>query len=193
MVINLFNSGKMKKATIVLIYILIPGIYIIQAQDKAGGIRFGYNSAALYENGSKLSGTENLESFYVGIFRDNQIIPFLCLGTGLEYCQNGSKVDTGNKLILHYISVPLNLKVRIGSVFGRAGIAPAIKVSEKAIIGGKSTTPEEKSRVFDTPVFLGAGFSILFLSVEARYHWGLAEIRDGIRNRYLQLGAAISF
>lgn len=60
---------------------------------KANDIRFGYHTAAMYDNGSKLSGTKNYQSFYLGFFRDNKLIPALHLGTGLEYFQNGYRID----------------------------------------------------------------------------------------------------
>jgi hypothetical protein len=160
---------------------------------KIGGIRFGYHTAAMYDNGSKLSGTKNHQSFYLGFFRDNKLIPALHLGTGLEYFQNGYRVDDDNRLVLHYVSIPLDLKVKLGPLFARTGFAPSFKVSEKAMVNGTNSAPNEKSKGFDAPFLLGAGFKILFITVEARYHWGLIELRDGVKSQYLQIGAAISF
>ena len=56
-----------------------------------------------------------------------------------------------------------------------------------------SPTDTGKSNWFDAPVFLGAGVKIFFVSVEARYHWGLIEVRNGLKSQYFQLGAAVSF
>ena len=69
--------------------------------DKVGGIRLGWSAAAMYDNGSQYPGTENLQSFYIGLFRDNKIIPVLHFSSGLEYVQNGAQVDSDNKLVLH--------------------------------------------------------------------------------------------
>ena len=160
---------------------------------KVGGIRFGYHSAALYDNGDKVSGIENLQNFYIGFFRDNKLIPALHLGTGLEYFQNGGKVDNDNKLVLHYLSVPLNIKAKLGPVFALTGFAPSFKVSEKVFIDGAKSTPDEKSKGFDVPFHLGAGVKILFITIEARYHWGIIELHDGVKSQYLQIGAGISF
>lgn len=43
------------------------------------------------------------------------------------------------------------------------------------------------------PLFMGAGLKILFITLEARYHWGITDVYQGYNNQYLQLGAAISF
>lgn len=172
---------------------LSPGTNAQKEDGKKNGIRLGYHSAAMYDNGSKLSGTKNHQSFYLGFFRDTKLIPALHLGTGLEYFQNGYRIDNDNKLDLHYLSLPVDLKVKIGPVFALTGLAPSIKVSEKATINGTKSTPDEKSKSFDAPFLLGAGFKILFITVEARYHWGLIELHDGIKSQYLQIGAAISF
>lgn len=163
--------------------------------DKIGGIRLGWNTSAMFDDGSKLSGTENLQSFYFGLFRDNKIIPLLHFGSGLEYVQNGFQIDSDNKLVLHYISVPLHLKLKVGPVFGLAGFAPSFKVSEKIIIDGSKTSPssDQKSDWFDVPFQAGVGLKILFITIEARYHWGLMEVNSGYKNQYFQLGAGISF
>jgi len=150
----------------------------------------------VFDDASKLSGTENLQAFYVGVFRDNKLIPLLSLGSGLEYVQNGYRIeDNDYKRVLHYISVPLHVKAKIGPVFGLAGFAPSIKVSEKIFENGDKRNPasDEKSEWFDVPFQAGVGVKILFFTIEARYHWGLMEVNRGNRNQYFQLGAAISF
>ena len=182
---------------IILIAAILYAPYTANAgkDDKVGGIRVGWNTSAMFDDGSKISGTENLQAFYVGVFRDNKIVPLLSLGSGLEYVQNGLQIDSDNKLVLHYISAPVHLKAKIGPVFGLAGIAPSIKVSEKIFENGEKRNPtsDEKSEWFDVPFQAGVGVKILFITIEARYHWGLMEVNSGYRNQYFQLGAAISF
>jgi hypothetical protein len=162
---------------------------------KVGGIRLGYHAAALYKDGEKMAGTNNLENFYIGIFRDNKIAPLFRIGTGLEYFQNGAKIDNDNKLVLHTLSIPVNFKVKLGPVFALTGVGANFKVSEKVFLDGTSTTPsdEDKSNFFDIPFYLGAGAKIWFISIEARYHWGLLDVNEGYSNQYLQIGAAVSF
>ena len=77
------------------------------------------------------------------------------------------------------------------------------KVGEKEVIMGQEIekTSANKANVFDLPVFLGAGVKIFFLTIEARYSWGMIDVYDGTANseyddsktQYLQVGAAISF
>ncbi len=190
----------MNKRTFIVIMVILLGVCISQAQDKkdgnkVGGIRAGYHSAGLFEDGSKPDTANNLNSFYVGFHRDTKIIPLLHLGTGLEYFQNGIKYSSNTSRVLHTVSVPFDLKLKLGPAFALGGFAANFKVSEKVVIGDNVSNPIEsnKSEWFDIPFFLGAGVKILFVTIEARYHWGLLEVRNGRHNQYLQIGAGISF
>jgi len=171
----------------------------LTAQDKGhnrvGGIRAGYNGAALVMDGELFPLSEANPSFYAGFFRDNQIMRLLHFGTGLEYVQNGMRFNEENKRTLHYVSVPLNLKFKLGPVFALGGIAPSFKVAEREFVNGNSSKPgsDDNSNWFDAPLFLGAGVKILFITVEARYHWGITDVYQGFNNRYLQIGAGLSF
>ena len=195
-VINHLKLFEMKK----LLFIAVLGVICalsVNAQDseRVGGIRFGYHRAAMFIDGDRLSGTTNFDNFYIGFFRDNKIAPLFSIGTGLEYFQNGAKVDDNNKRVLHTVSIPVNLKVKVGPVFGLAGFGANFKVSEKVFFDGTSTTPDEndKTKVFDAPFILGAGAKIAFISLEGRYHWGLLDVNNGSHNQYFQLGLALSF
>ncbi len=169
------------------------------AQDKhhnrVGGIRAGYNGAGMFMDGDMFPLSEAHPAFYFGFFRDNRIIPMLHFGTGLEYVQNGLRFTEDNKRVLHYVSLPLNLKFKLGPVFALGGIAPSFKVAEREFVNGSSSKPgsDDKSNWFDAPLFLGAGVKILFITVEARYHWGITDVYQGFNNRYLQIGAGLSF
>lgn len=158
------------------------------------GIRGGYHTASFVMDGDKPDDASNLKNFYVGFFNENKIAPLLRLGKGMEYFQNGMRYTGGTERILHTISTPVYLKLKVGPVFGLGGIAADFKVSEKFNTGDVTVPVDSgKSSWFDAPVFLGAGVKVLFFTVEARYHWGLIEVRDGLHNRYFQVGGAISF
>ena len=162
------------------------------AGDKIG-FRAGYHSAMIYDkDGSKLSGVDPLSNLYLGIYKDNRIVPLLRFGFGLEYFQNGVNIKASDeKYAAHYLSVPVHLKVKAGPVFAQTGISGNIKVSESLPSG---TTDDSKPKSFDAPFHIGGGFSFLVFKIEARYHWGLTDLNDaGDRNRYLQIGAAVSF
>jgi len=125
----------------------------------------------------------------------NKLIPMLYAGGGLEYFQNGFQstlIDLKRKL--HYISVPLYLKVKFGPVYATAGTALNFKLAEKNILAGASVDPlSEKSDVFDLPLQAGIGVKILMFSIEARYNWGMLDVNNGVKNQYFQLGLAVFF
>lgn len=185
----------MKKQNLVLFVVFFALSFVsVKAQDKIG-IRAGYQVANWYDTDGAALG-DNLNSFYLGLFKENKLIPALHFGIGLEYFQNGYKgMNTDNKQVLHILSVPVYAKVKLGPVFALGGLAGNFKVSEKIIFDGNSASPtdEQKSKTVDVPLFLGAGLKIAMFTFEARYHWGLVGVNHGLHNRYLQLGAAVSF
>ena len=190
----------MKKRTFLILSAVLLGIGLAQAQDnkegnKVGGIRAGWHSAGLFEEGSKPDTANSLNGFYIGFYRDTKILPLLHFGAGLEYFQNGMEYSSNTSRVLHTISVPLDLKLKLGPVFALTGFAANFKVSEKVVYKDNASNPidSDKSEWFDVPFFLGAGVKIWMLSIEARYHWGLLEVRNGLHSQYLQVGAAISF
>jgi hypothetical protein len=190
---------KKKYSVLVLSVIFVLIAADLRAQDKGGdrvgGIRFGYHSSNFVKDGNTWS-SDPMQSFYFGFFRDNKIIPLLHLGTGLEYFKNGAKlIGEDIRRDFHYVSVPLNAKLKLGPVFALTGFAPSFKVAERYVVGNNSTKPSDdlKAEWFDIPFFVGAGVKILFITVEARYHWGLLEVSNGYNSQYFQLGLGLSF
>lgn len=162
---------------------------------RVGGVRAGYQASGLFVGSGMYQGSEAFPSFYAGLFRDTRIFAIMHFGSGLEYFQNGLQFTPDNKRVLHYLSIPLNLKLKLGPVFVLGGMAPSFKVAERVIMSGIMESPasDDKSRGFDAPVFAGVGLKIWFLTLEARYHWGILDVYDGYFNRYFQIGAGISF
>ena len=169
--------------------------------SKIGGIRAGWQLSGIYEDGSLPSGYGTNSGFYAGFFRDTKIIPLLRLGTGIEYSQVGLVRDSANvdaKRVLHYIAIPIDLKVKLGPVFALAGASLNFRVADVNTVNDQKTDPVFESNVFDIPLFVGAGVKILFITIEARYHWGMLNVigsGDQFNNnsQYFQLGAAVSF
>lgn len=165
------------------------------------GVRAGWQMSGLYEDGSIPAGYGTNSGFYVGFFKDTKIIPLLKLGTGLEYGQVGVVKDSSNynaKRVLHYVAIPIDLKVKLGPVFALAGASLNFRVADVNTVNEQKTDPIFESNVFDIPLFVGAGVKILFITIEARYHWGMLNVigsGDQFNNnsQYLQLGAAVSF
>lgn len=165
-----------------------------QAQGKRSiGIRAGYQNSGLFEGGDKVAGTSNYASFYVGVFKEKKILPFLHWGTGLEYCQNGAGLADDNKQVIKYLGLPLDLKAKLGPFYALIGVQPKVKLSEKIIINDEKTSPadEQKSTAMDLPAFGGIGFNILIISIETRYYYSMFETNHGARNAYWQVGATL--
>jgi hypothetical protein len=70
------------------------------------------------KSGSKPDTANNLSSFYVGLFRDTKIVPMLLFGSGFEYFQCGMSYTNNTARVLHTLSVPLDLKVKLAPAFG---------------------------------------------------------------------------
>jgi hypothetical protein len=183
------------KKTLVLVLLLAVGLTVFSgslfAQKIDKGIRFGYISSNIIKDGENLYENSH-SSFYVGIFNDKQLIPMLYFYSAFEYYQTGGKVNDNNKLALHYISVPIGLKLKIGPVQGFAGIHGAVKVSSRLTVLGESTAAEGFN-TFDAGTFAGLGLRFLFIGAEAKYTWGRVNIKDGYKNNYWQAGVTLWF
>ena len=188
------------KKVIFLTLFVINITLIAVAQDKKDrgqfGVRAGWHSALVTRDGAGILSTEPLNTFYVGIFKEKKLASVLYFGAGLEYFQNGfqsSVIDLKRKL--HYISLPLYLKVKLGPVFATGGTALNFKVAENIRFKDTSLDPlTEKSRIFDLPLHVGLGVKIFMISIEARYNWGMINLNElGTKNQYFQLGLAVSF
>ena len=192
----------MKKSTRLLVILfsmaLIFGsnVYAQDDKDKPAriGIRAGWNYASMYIDNEELSGIEHNNAFYVGVFKEKKLVPFLRLGSGLEYLQNGYDVEDGSDRNIHYLSVPLYLKVKIGPVYATGGTGFNFKIAEN-LPGDASQDPlnNEETNFYDMPFQLGAGLKILMFSVEARYNWGILNVNNDASNQYLQVGFTVSF
>jgi hypothetical protein len=184
-----------KTLTLLVIVSLILVAFTSQAGGKFG-IRAGYQMASFHVDGSMLENTSNLNSFYLGVFKEKDLIPLLDLGYGLDFMQNGTQYASANKYVINYLSVPLYLKAKIGPIYGLTGLAANFKLSDKVTNEYNTTTPSEYlAKNFDLPLFIGGGFNILIFSIEARYNWGMIPINDvsDATNHYLQVGATIHF
>jgi len=190
----------MKRFAIILISICLIGVISANSQTtnsesdrNLGGLRVGYHNANILLDGSKSS--SGLEGFYVGYFRNTNIIPRLDYGYGLEYFQNGYSYSDGAERICHTLSIPLDLKFIVGPAFALGGFATNFVVSEKIKTDDENISPQDsdKTNWFDLAFFLGGGVKFSFVTIEARYHWGLLEARTEYYNRYFQIGAGFSF
>ena len=111
------------------------------------------------------------------------MIPLLRLSYGLEYSQLGA--DTYK---LDYIGIPIAVKAKIGPVTGLVGSGINFKISEPDKADGA-----DSFTAYDVPVFVGLGFNILFLGIDARYQWGLTDLEGSINNESFQIGLSARF
>ena len=180
------------KNRIVLMFLVALSLAVVSAPLSADtGIRAGYMNSTIRKGGEGFF-ENNYESFYLGTLGDTKIIPLLYFGYGLEYYQTGSKLDDNNKLVLHYISLPLSLKVKFGPIQAFGGFHGAVKVSGSLTTLGQSTSAQG-FETFDAGAFVGLGAKIAFIGAEARYTWGLIDIKDGYKNNYFQAGLTLWF
>ncbi len=184
----------MKKIRLFTLVALLITISVSTYADGKHGIRAGFQTSNLYNNGSAKNGIN--QSFYVGVFKEKKILPLLSLGTGLEYSQIGTNIDSDNKEIFHYLNVPINAKVKLGPLYAVAGASLNFLVSQKLIINGSSSDPLINANWFDIPVFAGAGFQFLMIRIEARYFFGTMSLYDSPLTQYktqaFQLGLALA-
>ena len=148
----------MKKVITVLAIALLTACSI-QLSAQSQGIRAGWHFSDIYWSGTELG--DPLNAFYVGFFRNNGIFntEILALHTGLEYFQNGfvSKVDE-QKFILHYLSLPVALRVKLGPVFALGGVGLNFKLAG-------NTSAHEDVNFFDLPLLAGIGVKIFMITL----------------------------
>ncbi|MFI5219891.1 MAG: outer membrane beta-barrel protein [Bacteroidia bacterium] len=161
--------------------------------NKLNGIRFGYQHSNLLNNDEDAA--NNLDRFYIGFTRQKKLSPLFRLETGLEYMIAGAMITEDSKLELHYITIPLQAHLKIGPFLGTAGLNALFKVAQKMTFGGTKieVTDENKATFMDCTADVGLGFKILMITLEARYYYGLVDIKDGWHNNYYQLGLKVSF
>ncbi|MCU4157183.1 PorT family protein [Carboxylicivirga sp. A043] len=166
------------------------------------GIRAGYQKSFLSVDGEKL--TDKSDGFYVGFFKNNKIAPMLRWQSGFEYYQVKGANDFA-ELKVHYLSIPLSLRLKLGPVYALGGLNGAVRIADSYDSNIAGTLPEipgieipsltgepDLSR-WDAGAHLGVGFKFLMLGVEARYNWGFVDVIDGMNTEYLQVGACLFF
>ncbi|MBS2098569.1 outer membrane beta-barrel protein [Carboxylicivirga linearis] len=155
-----------------------------QAQDKSMGLRIGYQSSYMMVDNSKVGSSGN--SFYVNAYRDNKLLPFLFFHSGLQYSQSESTIESHDYKI-NYLGAPLAMKVKVGPIYALGGASFNVKLNEK------NNPFESSSSWYDTNAFVGAGFKLLFMTIDTRYMWGLTDVNQGIHNNSFQVGLGLRF
>ena len=184
---------KTKICILVLVAICIQP-FILRAQDDDEklykGIRFGYQNSQLSE-----SDWGELSSFYVGIFGAKKIgvSKLLSIYTGLEYYETGTYHDADNQVKISYLSLPINLRVKLGPMYGFGGVNPSFKIGEDAKLLGVDVSDQTKISGFDMGAQLGIGAKLAFIGIEVKYNLGFIDISDGNKTSHLQAGLCVYF
>ena len=99
--------------------------------DKKGqlGVLAGWNCS----NASTSSGLEagTLNGFYGGVMWEQKIIPSIRVQSGFLFIQNGFKHKDNSAIdytSINYLTIPMIGKVKVGPVYGLAGITTGFRV-----------------------------------------------------------------
>ena len=168
--------------------------FVLRADDDDEkmykGIRFGYQNSQLSE-----SNWGELTSFYAGFFAARKLgaSKFLSLYTGLEYYETGTTENDDNIVKLGYINLPLNLRAKIGPVYGFGGFNLAFKVGETVKVAGVDVSDAADIKGFDLGGQLGLGAKVAFIGIEIKYNVGLLEIYQNNTTSHFQAGLCVYF
>jgi hypothetical protein len=191
---NQLNTVTMKKALFLLMAFAMLMIAPLVKADEGPdgkGIRAGYQNSFFRMDGDKAF-DDPYNNFYIGFFKSNNIVPLLKLNSGIEYFQVGGKSNDA-ELKLHYLSVPLSLRLKLGPIYGLGGFNGAIKLGGSSDFAAIGADTGDFSTI-DAGAHLGVGFKFLMLGIEAKYNWGLIEQTDNnLKSEYLQVGAVLFF
>lgn len=154
------------------------------------GLRFGWQQSQLSE-----SDWDPLSSFYAGIFaaRKLGVSKFLSIYTGLEYYETGSRENDKNIIKLSYISLPLNLRVKLGPAYAFGGVNPSFKIADKVKVLGVDVSDEADISGFDMGGQLGVGAKLAFIGIELKYNVGFIQVIDDNTTSHLQAGLCLYF
>jgi len=197
----------MKKILQLLLFafVFIPTTIVLADDDDKPfykGIRVGWQQ-------SNISNSEmgDLSSFYAGFFGVKKIGAgkLISMYSGLEFYQTGAQENDDNKIVLSYISIPINLRVKIGPVYAFGGVNPAFKIMNEITAGGVDVSDfqlADGSKPYEVNTFdiggqVGVGAKFLFLGVEIKYNQGFLNVfkddTESSTTNHLQVGACVYF
>ena len=107
--------------------------------------------------------------------------------------------DAGNGhdyTTLNYLTIPIVGKVKVGPIYGLAGITSGFRVggSHNLTNGTSTKVSSDDYKGYDFGAQLGLGFQLLIFGIEGRYTWGLTDITKGggdVNNSAFELGVHV--
>lgn len=178
----------MVKKTIALIGLVIMISNVNAQQKKNIGIRTGYSKSFMTDGGNKIGSSDS--NYFLHLYKDTNVFPFLFFQSGLEYSRTGGTIDTRSHHI-DYLGVPLALKLKVGPIYAFGGGSFNVKLSENKPY--EITPYDGKSKWYDTNAFVGAGIEIIIFTFDLKYSKGLTDINNGLKNNSYQASIGIRF
>ncbi len=194
---------NIKQITIALFFSVIA---TMNAQDNTipksnGGIKGGYNLAAVSFDGDGDGETEQRHGFHIGVYGESFISESFSIQPELMYSQQGYEITNSSGTFtqkLNYINLPLMLKAYPSkNLFLEAGPQIGLAISHKEEYSGLfSGSQEYDPNNFDWGMNFGGGLKFdSGISLGVRYHLGLGDLYDEgkAQNRVLQFSLGFDF
>jgi hypothetical protein len=154
------------------------------------GISVGYNISDIVLSDEGTSDSNPLSQFNVAINYDKAFNSYVYLHTGLGYMQKGAKYQDYDptygysyviKDYLHYIQVPLALRLKVGDgakFFGQAGFYAAYCVKAKESYSDDYPSYDLGFDInkFDAGLNFGVGVQVNQLEFSVEYYRGLTDV-----------------
>ncbi|SFH33968.1 porin family protein [Pontibacter chinhatensis] len=149
----------MRKTLLLLLFILVPAL-LAQAQYARLGAKVGGNLSRVQGSDGSSSLTNNLAGFNGGLILSYEFVSRLALQAELQYEQKGFVYDnypiSTNEVLtddhrLHYLTLPLMLKLQKGGLFVEGGPYVGYLVGESTQV----KRVDSQSAGSDNPVILG--------------------------------------
>lgn len=149
----------MRKTLLLLLFILVPAL-LAQAQYARLGAKVGGNLSRVQGSGGSSSVTKNLAGFNGGLILSYEFVSRLALQAELQYEQKGFVYDnypiSADEVLtddhrLHYITLPLMLKLQKGGLFVEGGPYVGYLVGESTQV----KRVDSQSAGSDNPILLG--------------------------------------
>ncbi|MBC5838755.1 porin family protein [Flavobacterium muglaense] len=154
----------------------------VGAHKSSGGIKGGYNLAAVNFDGNGETGQRH--GFHIGVYGESFISESVAIQPELTYSQQGYEIKNASGTFtqkLDYINLPIMLKVYPSqNFFLEAGPQIGLAISHKEVYDGFfSASQQYDPNSFDYGVNFGAGFKTNSgMSIGARYHLGLGDLYE---------------
>ena len=207
------------KKTLFLLMMLAAGMHML-AQTETGQWtltpRIGLNFAKLTDPDVWIDAGWKMEygtktGLVAGAELEYRFTPWVAASAALLYSNQGSRVKDNpvfrnNKVMLHYLNVPLTAKAYITDDFAvHAGLQPGWALKRKITLDEcddkgqwlHSETTDTWYRKFDFSIPIGIQYNVGRLQIDATYNIGLSNITEydamKMHNRVVQLTVGYRF